>query len=57
MPLFAVIAAAIFLLNGLHVIDDTPDVSWLLIGLFFVALHFIVEPFWGAVSTRWRREP
>jgi hypothetical protein len=36
--ILAIVAAAIFLLRGLGAIEDTEDVFWLGIGLFFLAL-------------------
>lgn len=39
----AVIAAAIFVLIGFRVIEDTVDVAWLGIGLAFLALAVAVE--------------
>jgi hypothetical protein len=46
-----IIAAAIFLLNGLGVLDDSTNVSWLRIGLFFLTLGILL---WGFVPDRWR---
>jgi hypothetical protein len=38
--MWAIIAAIIFFLHGVHVLDDSADVTWLLIGLGFLSLHF-----------------
>jgi hypothetical protein len=48
-----VLAAAVFLLSGLHVLDDSADVSWVPVGLFFLTLgvllasSFVPDPWRG----------
>jgi uncharacterized membrane protein len=45
----AVVAAVIFILGGFRVIEDTADVAWLYMGLFFLALSLVL----GSVGDRW----
>jgi hypothetical protein len=47
-----VVAAAIFLLTGLHVLDDSADVTWPWIGMFFFVLGILL---WGFFPDPWRR--
>lgn len=49
-----IVAGVIFLLSGLHVLDDSTDVSWVPIGLFFLALGILL---WGFIPDPWRRSP
>lgn len=50
-----VLAAVIFLLSGLHVLDDSADVSWVPIGLFFLTLGVLLAS--ALVPDPWRRNP
>ena len=51
--MFAIIAAVLFILEGLKVIESTADITWWLIGLGALAIHFVVEPFYSL--SRFRR--
>jgi hypothetical protein len=50
--MLALVAAVIFLLHGLAVLDNTADVNWLLVGLAFWAAHFA---FGAMVPWPWNR--
>lgn len=50
-----ILAAVIFLLNGLGVMEDSADVSWIRIGLFFLALGILLGS--ALIPDPWRRSP
>lgn len=56
--MLAIAAAAIFLLEGLHVIESTAEITWWLVALGLLALSFVIEVFFPALGVgRWRRTP
>lgn len=52
--MFAIVAAVLFFLRGVGVIDNTADIDWVLIAAAFWALHFGFPFSVGTIYTRSR---